>query len=686
MEAGKRKQIFILLGPSGSGKTSFGKELVAHDPRDEVMFLSTGDELRDKKVLMPWQEPDMKIVKEFCYKMIDKTLETFHISTKHRILILDCVKDLDDAHYITSKAQKYGLAVTRAVLMDVDPKELEERWNERGKARDALRGSATSYFNSWLKKFNDIFNYYKKMKILSMKSWCYRPKRFLRKNKFDDATLFDSNSPVISCPNYIGYLLTDPVKARNIYLLLLSVLNVSRFDFGLPASFVHSNRDLTWVANPTRYHVTFKADGVRFLMIKVHDESYLINRKKEIYACHIEKDELPNNTVLDGELLPSSCVSDIHPKVTALQEKNVFLTFDVLALSGQVMWKWPFTERREALGQLHISKDVAVVMKMESGDKRTTLDLKSEILHEKENNTEKLAVTVVMKEHFHSTAATILSCLSTSSNAVYLHDGLVFTPDTPYTFGPDPLLFKWQPEDLIHCDIACEDLESGKRRCISILSLNRFLSKTKTTSLEYSLYRDSGIMECQWNQKMNSWDPLFLRHDKQTPNSDETIDHVEKICRQPYTKGHLVADLSRITDIDQSEKEGMKSSSMTTICSQNHPAVNYSFDELHSLINELVLLNEVGKTTDSSTGLEIFNYYSLSSLGDPVIRLCRGLVLHPDSKTVVTKPFVRFFEGRHLHVPHIFTCPLHEVCLYVCALYVCVHLYMCTYFKQIEIY
>ena len=78
-----------------------------------------------------------------------------------------------------------------------------------------------------------------------------------------------------------------------------------------------------------------------------------------------------------------------------------------------------------------------------------------------------------------------------------------------------------------------------------------------------------------------------------------------------------------------------------------HPTMSYSFDELYSLVNQLVQLNEVEKNIESTTSLEIFNYHSSSSPSNPNVQICRGLVLHPESKTVVTKPFVRFFEGMH---------------------------------------
>ena len=105
------KLLLILLGPSGSGKTRLGKQSVLGS-EDKTMFLSTGEELRKREILSPWQEPDMETVKLICHEMINKTLEAFKDSKTHRVLILDCVKDLGDAEYITLQAKKYGFEIT----------------------------------------------------------------------------------------------------------------------------------------------------------------------------------------------------------------------------------------------------------------------------------------------------------------------------------------------------------------------------------------------------------------------------------------------------------------------------------------------------------------------------------------------------------------------------------------------
>ncbi|KAG1670820.1 hypothetical protein FOA52_003411 [Chlamydomonas sp. UWO 241] len=70
------------------------------------------------------------------------------------------------------------------------------------------------------------------------------------------------------------------------------------------------------------------------------------------------------------------------------------------------------------------------------------------------------------------------------------------------------------------------------------------------------------------------------------------------------------------------------------------------FAELYASILQQVQAGTVERTFDAGTGLEIFNYVQgpcEGAAGD-VMALCRGLVLHPPSCTMVATPFVRLFE------------------------------------------
>lgn len=644
----KEKYVCVLLGASGSGKTTYcqcqGSSVYDKGFRQsDVVFLSTGRELRKHNVMNEWQEVDLTAIKDFCHRLIDETLEKFKSSQTHEILILDCIKDLEDAEYVAAQAKKTGLEVTKVLLFDIDADNLRSYWRKRKDDRDDLRVSPGTYLRNWKKKSNDLLNYYKKSALLCRvfqhcESYLYYSLSDIRNYIFDD-------DAVLPCPNYVNFLLTDSVKIKSILAELYSILKVNQLHFTLPASFVHCYRDVTWVTNPARYHVTPKIDGVRCLLLKIQCGTYLITRKNEIYPCCIADDKIHVNTVLDGELLPSSSISEIHPKISKVFKTSVLFVFDVLAVSGEILWKWPFSIRLESLRNLPIGQDIPAAMKQASVDVKSTANQKLHPVPDEQTNLNKLLITCVIKEYKPCTTDEVLQRLETLFQLPYPCDGLVFTPNTAYVFGPDPLLFKWQSQDSIHCDIQLRDLKSGKRACAVYLRSDfGFRSERrpeKTTQHFSQSLSGNDIMECEWNQSENAWDPLFVRHDKSEANSAETIDHVDKICQQPYTVKHLIEDLTRIECSDEDTAKEVTSTA------SKHPSMAYPFDELYAEVTKLVLSGYVEKTVDSGTNLEIMNGSTTvsASMTNPLLSLCRGLVLHPDSKSVVTKPFVRFFEG-----------------------------------------
>ena len=620
-----RKNIILLLGPSGCGKTTFGQTW-GKAPYPSRMFLSTGDKLREGNYISAWREPNMIDIKEYCHELISKTFVDFQTS-KSTLLILDCVKDLEDAEFVAAQANKYGFKIIRALLFDIDEKQLRVKWQERAENIDLLRmmcGSVQEYLYKWRMRSSDLINYYTKAELLSK----------VPGPEFCGWDMSLDGCPICFPSNNLKFMLLDSNRIKSVFMSLHSVLNVSQFQFTLPASFVHNYRDVEWVANPSRYYVTAKADGVRCLLLKISNGTYLITRNTEIYSCHIADDHLPENTVLDGELLPSSSMSEIHPKMSSSQLKtNVFLVFDALAVSGDVLWKWPLSVRMESLGNLSIRKDIVAVMM------QALVDDQSLANHESGLSSETLTVHCIIKGHRQSTPRDILACLD--NEFPYPCDGLVFTPDKAYVFGPDPLMFKWQSEDDVHCNIRLNYTEKVSNSWFGWSVCNE-LAFCELLGNEIS---KSEVFECGWNSATSSWKPLFALCDKAVQNAYKTIAHLEKMCKQPFTKDYFLCSLIQVRNVNKHKDK----SESTEPSDFGHPTKSFSFDELSSNLNELIELGDVEKTVDNATSLEIFTYRASASFNNPMmIRLSGGLVLHPPSKTVVTRPFVRFYEGNSI--------------------------------------
>ena len=248
----------------------------------------------------------------------------------------------------------------------------------------------------------------------------------------------------------------------------------------------------------------------------------------------------------------------------------MFLLSDVLAVSGEVLWKWPFTLRQESLDKL-LNEDTAAVMTHTSDRKKS----KSVPVNTDEQN--EYLVKLEVNQHKPSTPDEVLKCLSDRSP--YPCNGLMFIPNTAYVFGSDPLLFKWQNDNSLECDSLLTELESRNHRCVfpSVAEHHKHLLEEQA-------------------------EELFLE-DKTALNSDGVFDYEEKISQQPYAKKNFITDLTEIRNIVDS-KETKKTTVPSTA---NYPSLGYSFDEFYAKITELVELGDVEKTVDSTTNLQILN-------------------------------------------------------------------------------
>ena len=138
----------------------------------------------------------------------------------------------------------------------------------------------------------------------------------------------------------------------------------SRFPGSQPVSLARDN-----VAELKRreYHVTWKADGTRYLLLLMRDGTYLIDRKFAIRRVQMRfpanhrvvKGPVPqthNATLLDGEMvvddIPAPAASGAEErgkKKKNLGQRRRFLAYDAAALNGESLVDRPFAERWGAI-------------------------------------------------------------------------------------------------------------------------------------------------------------------------------------------------------------------------------------------------------------------------------------------------------------------------------------------------
>ncbi len=138
-------------------------------------------------------------------------------------------------------------------------------------------------------------------------------------------------------------------EIRNVVCYLCGV-DGSRFPGSQPVSLARDNMD---TISRHEYHVTWKADGTRYMVLLMRDGTYLIDRKFEIRRVTMRFPaplkthgvSVHNATLLDGEMV----VDDIAPG----RQRRRFLAYDCVALHGERLGERAFVDRLAAV-QRHV--------------------------------------------------------------------------------------------------------------------------------------------------------------------------------------------------------------------------------------------------------------------------------------------------------------------------------------------
>ena len=694
------KKVVIIIGHSRAGNTTIAECIERVDPL-KYSFLSTGDQLRQQGILPLWNElslVDFKNIQEKCHELIKAAIETFSADAK-TLLVLDAIKSLDDAEYVIEILSKLGLGLPVVVYLNVSMQELKRRLllrvryqitpnmvlEELAKWRRlslyiteyfSQQGAEILYFDCpGAEYFSGSQMYKRDIRIrqlieLLICSDCFVNMHYLFEPAFKTNTQAPMNvtyqgsetdHPVVRCnkghivrpgirPSTLRKLSwefpwdfscwkTIPPKSWHAILLgtectsdvrdsLLRTLKVKRFDFMLPSAFVSSQADVCWIADPHRYFVTHKSDGVRYLFYKMRaGKMYLLNRAKELFRCKLAGSvtHLLDGTILDGELMNQGGSEGQLP---------VFIAFDILSFGSEKQWHLKLEERQLALENTGIIEEPEIF--------RNSASFQMEPVGCRGS----IKMILARKRHVQSTPQQIRSYMENFDfSEARSVDGLIFTPNLAYTFGSDPFTYKWQPMKQITCDLFAGD---GEHKICSAAG----------DPIYENIYQNTEVIECRWNREtisvfesqnrkkqmeVLSAEPLRVRNDKILPNSKETQEKTKQLVTSPFTEDHVLKALSDFAGIFGSTTcDHILSLDFTS--KQVHPSLLVPFAELYESITKEAKKGNVRRTRNESTGLEIYNYYQHAPLDNMTVRMCRGLVIHPSSKSVVTKPFVRFYE------------------------------------------
>ncbi|PNH03221.1 hypothetical protein TSOC_010756 [Tetrabaena socialis] len=350
---------------------------------------------------------------------------------------------------------------------------------------------------------------------------------------------------------------------------------------------------------------------------------------------------LPPGTLLDGELL-------------WVGGRGFFLVFDALLVGETRLWHLPLRERLAAL-----DSRLGLAEAEESAELRAAAAAGSAVLRPAGSGgvgglAGSLGVSelpmgkrqqapapgddtlfLLRKQHVEVSAEALRQLERTRAACPYNTDGLVFTPYAmPYVLGMAEMLYKWQRPEDVGVDLTGADLKAAGRQGGFLPALVQN-SEPVPASVRWDKSHGNAASVVRRLQETATW--RFVH------SADELASEVGKAqqeaCQQQRPPGEAAAG----GGIEQGGR-WMAVSKAAASWPGEHPARLLPYEELCDKVSAAVAAGTVERWVDAATGLEVFNYTRLSATLDPVERMCRGLVLHPPSRTVVATPFARFGE------------------------------------------
>ncbi|RZF44276.1 hypothetical protein LSTR_LSTR006826 [Laodelphax striatellus] len=356
------------------------------------------------------------------------------------------------------------------------------------------------------------------------------PAKKPRKDSFVKNPVFMSGVPGV-------HPIRDQSKMNDILSLIKRMCKFEKLGFpgGQPVSMDIDNMHLLKIKP---YRVSWKADGTRYMMlISRETEVYFVDRDNSIFQVDGLKFLMRNsqrhltNTLLDGEMVIEKVQGTTFPR---------YLIYDVIQFNGNDVSQKSFFPDRLGI----IEKEI--IMPRTDAMKKGIIDRSLE------------PFSVRLKQFYPVSAAASLLGEKFARQLSHEPDGLIFQPSKePYIAGKCTSVLKWKPASHNSVDFKlCLKKEEGMGivpRTIPFLyvgGLDVPFSQMKFSSELRPL--DGKIIECRFDQSINSWVLMRERTDKSYANSHDTALAVIKSIRSPVTKDYLLSfiETQRFRDED----------------------------------------------------------------------------------------------------------------------------------------
>lgn len=678
--------IVLLFGAPGIGKSHFGNRLVANQCAER--YVDIGKMLKDYKVLKWYhryqtesrRDEMCRIAKHLLSEAITEYLTTtdgrlplvltYVKEPSNAYQFIDMVEQLSSTHNITSSYHAW-LLYDEVYLQKFQLQKYTNRFS-------VIDSVAQKKFRKWLRHYSSI------IEVLSGTNRLYKVTSFSNNLKAPAITPFKLlEDSLIQQQQH--HLVTREQIRCHVNQSIRTLLGISEILFRLAGNKLTSEHHLQWVTSciitgqrrqnddhsHQRYFISKSDEGRRFwLYIDAMHNMWLISLKGNLYSTEdlatvdnldsilqtlvISADHrthTPFETVLDGVMMTMS------------DNRRVFRAFDILAYNRQRTWIWKLSDRLKAL-QL-CCEQFSVLYNTHS------------IQH-----CHVSAISIEINPSYPVDNDYVALIDQTTTNC----DAWVFTPELPYVFGPDPLMFEWrdpiaQIATLIHVpynEVSYVDRQSWgqtmKKEKHQVVSAKRKVDQTAYRDMEYGL-----VYKCRWSEAGLCWIPVGCDLDATglanedataivTASREEGADSRSGVAYQDTSialeEVKMVKCLSRDILLQSLKNEStMETAALVevevvapvvpvVVTVMHHPVKRMDFDTLFFQIALLVQSGVVEEFNDEQTGLRVYNTYTHmsedcdGSVVDEsimqVLDICRGLVLHPPSKTIVASPFVRF--------------------------------------------
>lgn len=303
---------------------------------------------------------------------------------------------------------------------------------------------------------------------------------------------------------------------------------------------VSLDRNNVTMLNDRPYRVTWKADGTRYMILLCLDGVYLVGRDNRIRRVWVRFPYYPkeagipptrhNFTLLDGEM-----VVDKDVKTGKLERR--LLVFDVMCICGQPCVQQPFSFRFEA-----IDREVMNLRKYEQQKCQPQwYDWAAEPFKVRRKDFWELSaaekvLTKLIPQLTHESDGLILQCWN-----------------DPYIPRTCDEILKWKYGNMNSVDFKLKfDRSTNGIAMLYILEKKqlRHLPDAKVIfppDEDPSAYH-GGIIECSWEEDIQSWKFMRLRTDKLTPNSMDVYLSVKKSIDDNITQEELLDIIEQALD------------------------------------------------------------------------------------------------------------------------------------------